>query len=173
MNTSVTNTFFTIGAFCILLFLGCQNKLDDCQERISYSDIDLNDHLNIDSLYSPPDSVELNNIKSAWNDFNYKSDSFNITTELSYAEGRKIQIIEHYSNEQRHYGAILLPKNYVKSEKYPVLVWASGLNQKDPTVNINGYPNKKIISNFQDYFIAFPSFRGQALILNQNSYCQY
>ncbi len=163
----------------ILIFVGIiifcfayhHYNLCDCKKRISYKNVDMNEHLDIEDLYKPIDSTYLNKIKAEWTKMEFAPDSINLEATFNYSLNREMQIISLFSKGKIHYSAIVFPKNYDEREKYPLILWAEGLNQNNPSVNFNNKIIRQIISQSQNYFILVPSFRGQALVTNHKRYC--
>ena len=85
--------------------------------------------------------------------------------------GRKLIVVAHYAEGRKHYGAILFPRAYNSAQKYPLLLWANGLNQADPTVDLENYPLQHLFRELSDHFIIIPSYRGQALAAFNKRYC--
>ena len=147
-------------------------SLCDCFKRISYDGPYQNEDINKDSLFRPIDSLEIKQIHKFWQDFKLESDSGEVLRKFNYSPSREMMIVEHYAEGRKHYGAILLPANYDESQQYPLLLWANGLNQSDPSVKLNPYSIfEHLARGLKDYFIVVPSFRGQALVINTHRYC--
>lgn len=147
-------------------------SLSDCVKRINYDGPYQNEDINKDSLFRPIDSLEIKRIHKFWQDFKLESDSGQIFRRLNYSPSREMAIVEHYAEGRKHYGAILLPANYDETRKYPLLLWANGLNQSDPSVKLNSYSIfEQLARELKDYFVIVPSFRGQALVINTHRYC--
>ncbi|MCR9290121.1 prolyl oligopeptidase family serine peptidase [Saprospiraceae bacterium] len=157
-----------LGAIIVGLLLHNGLNSNECENRISYDDIHINDDINLDSLFAPTDSLELAKIRKDWESFNPQSESFQILSEYRFLPERNIVILEHFAEERTHYGAILFPYQYDESKKYPVAVWAAGLNQSDPSVTLKNTPIRKFPPN---YFVIVPSFPGQALVADNKTYC--
>ena len=81
------------------------------------------------------------------------------------------KIISQQVNGESHYSAVFLPSNYDENKEYPALVLLNGLNQFDPIVRVEQNPFKGIRRGLKDYIIMIPSFRGQAIIYRNKSYC--
>ncbi len=172
MDRQTKRSLFLIIGLLALLF--CYTKYSNkcpCKERISYDSIDVNQQLHLDSLFKPTDSLELATIKANWQSFSTASDSFSIIKEMYYAIDRKLLIIEQYAEGRKHYGAIIFPYQYDEQQKYPLLLWANGLNQQDPTSYMEDDFRKKLYANLNNYFILIPAYRGQALSVYGKRYC--
>lgn len=147
-------------------------SLCDCFKRISYDGPYQNENINKDSLFRPLDSLEINHIQESWQAFQLESDSGQVFRKLNYSPSREMALVEHYAEGRKHYGAILLPADYDENREYPLLLWANGLNQFDPSVKLNPYTIfEQMARKLKDYFIVVPSFRGQALVINTHRYC--
>lgn len=172
MDRQTKRSLFLIIGILALLF--CYTKFSNkcpCKERISYDRIDVNKEIDLGNLFKPADSLELAAIKASWQDFSTASDSFSIIKEMYYAIDRKLLIIEQYAKGRKHYGAIILPYQYDKKQKYPLLLWANGLNQQDPTSYMEDDFRKKLYADLSNYFILIPAYRGQALSAYGKRYC--
>lgn len=155
-----------------IIFIYHNHNTCECKTRISYKNTHINNGIDLKSLYNETDSIEISDIKSYWKNFNSKSDSSKILVDGINSNKRKFLILKHYFNGQKHFGAVIFPKDYDKTKKYPLLVFASGLNQIQPSVNLNMRPNiKEFFSDLSNYFIVIPSYRGQSLIAKNKEYC--
>ena len=143
----------------------------DCKKRISYEHINVNSELDQTQLFEAISPTEKAEALSDWASFNINSDSFFIEVAFDYSASRKIKVVAHYTNNQKHYGAVIYPAHYNENKAYPMLVWANGLNQADPTVDIRKSHLQQLFRNFPNYFIVVPSYRGQALVVAQKRYC--
>lgn len=152
-----------------MLYRSCNRC--ECEARVSYDNVNLNQDIDLDRLFRPAATNELNRVRQVWRDIDLRSDSFRIVTEFRFAGGRDVQVIEQYKEGVKHYGAILSPVDYDAQKKYPLLVWANGLDQTNPSVNLYGGSVKKIMQELPDHFIVIPSYRGQALVLRQDRFC--
>lgn len=169
-KTSTVTALILIG-IVIILILSSRLSKSDCENRISYANINLNQGINLDSLFSPATTAELAGIRREWIAMDMHSDSSSVMQTFNYY-GRKVQIIGHTAETRQHYGAFIYPLNYDSIASYPLLVWASGLDQRNPRVVLQGdNAIKALISSLDEHFILVPSFRGQALVLNQSNYC--
>lgn len=162
-----------------LIFLGMLGFLSfynsssscDCVKRISYDNNDINDGINLDSLFRPADSSELNVVLEEWKKFNPESESFKIIKQYTYVNKRQLTLIEHFAEGQKHYGVILTPSEFDPIKKYPLLLYATGLNQATPIYNLDKSYIKRLLPKFSNYFIVIPSFRGQAFQIGNEKYC--
>ncbi|MEO0726836.1 MAG: hypothetical protein AAFZ63_19990 [Bacteroidota bacterium] len=68
----------------------------------------MNQDIDLDRLFQPAHSNELNTVRQVWRDTDLHSDSFRIVTEFRFAGGRDVQIIEQYKQGAKHYGAICI-----------------------------------------------------------------
>ena len=168
---STKKIVFILVALVLLIFVAKQLFRDDCKSRISYKNINLNDGIDIQKLMLPPDSLELDNVRSLWSKFESVSDSFTVVTNTVNHSNRKISVIRHYSDGLVHHGALIYPIGYDNTKQYPLLLWANGLNQINPSVNVESSSIKSISEKLWNHFIAIPSFRGQALVVGQERYC--
>ncbi len=123
----------------------------------------------LSDIYAPSTNEELSNIVNSWNDFSSQSDYYMIVNKSAYYYERVLVVIRHFKDETKHYGAVILPSNYDASKSYPALLWANGLDQSNPVVDIQNFG--PLYKRLQNYFIIIPSYRGQALVANGRRYC--
>ncbi|MFK7774562.1 MAG: alpha/beta hydrolase family protein [Saprospiraceae bacterium] len=163
----------------LLIFIGTLGFLSfynksitcDCVARISYENNDINDGINLDSLFRLPDSSELKVVLEEWKTFNPQSESFKIIKQYAYVNNRQLILLEHFAEGQKHYGIILTPSQFDSTQKYPLLLYATGLNQATPIYNLDHSYIKSLLPKFENYFIVIPSFRGQAFQIGDEKYC--
>lgn len=143
-----------------------------CEKRISYEHIDLNDDIDLNQVFLPPSIEEKNAILESWSKEQLNSDSAALIIAYPYLQSRKLEIWVQYLKNQKHYGAILFPLNYNEKKEYPALLWAGGLNQSQPNIDLRYQENRfPLFRALDNYFIIIPSFRGQALVTDRNRYC--
>ena len=161
--------FAGIILFIILYF---RFNRSDCLKRISYQGVKLNEGIDLDSLYKPVTEMEIDGMREKWKRFPLRSDSFRMAGEFSFTSSRPGKVIVHYSGSQKHYGALIFPLQYTKAKKYPLLVWANGLNQALPQVDLDKITARKgLFKRLHGYFILVPSYRGQELRVQGRQYC--
>jgi len=160
-----------LGSICLIVWGYYQSHQCDCKKRVSYENVLLNKAIILDSLYLPIKETEIESIKANWNDYPLDSDSFHIISQFKYAVGRELQLIAHFYNGAKHYGILIQPTNYDPQKTYPTVVWVNGLNQADPSVHLQNGIIKNLIGKLSNHFIIIPSYRGQALVLNNKRYC--
>ena len=170
-NLPLKIAFLTfLGAIGFLSFYNSSGECD-CVKRISYDNNDINDGINLDSLFRPADSSELKVVLDEWRNFNPKSESSKIVKQDTYVNKRQLTLIEHFAEGQKHYGVILTPSEFDSTQKYPLLLYATGLNQATPIYNLDHSYIKRLLPKFKNYFIVIPSFRGQAFQIGNEKYC--
>ena len=170
-NQTKKTLYLIIGILAFIFLYSKYANRCPCKERIAYDNMEINKALNLDSLFQPADSLELANIQTDWAGFSKMSDSFSIVKEMNYTIDRELLIIEHYAEGRKHYGAIIFPYQYDAQQKYPLLLWANGLNQQDPTSYFEDPFRKKMYTELSNYFILIPAYRGQALSAYGKRYC--
>jgi dipeptidyl aminopeptidase/acylaminoacyl peptidase len=170
LKNAVKISLLILAGIAFFLMNACQNE-GDCKSRISYENININRGIDLDSLFAPADSAELSTIVAFWSNLNLKHDSFFIKDESKYYLGKTILILEHYHQGHKHYGAVLLPDGYVENKQYPLLLWANGLDQSNPGVDVFDGLIRGLNKGLENYIIVIPSFRGQDLITNSERYC--
>lgn len=171
LDSNSKKSFIIVSAIFIFLIFHYRSNICECKKRISYAGENLNEGIDLKVLYSPMDTLEFNEVLSSWKIFNSQSDRFHIISNSIYAPNREVQIIEHFSKEQKHYGAVILPTQYDSLKNYPMLVWANGLDQSNPSVQLNNTTIRTLVSKFSNYIIVIPSYRGQALVYERKRYC--
>ena len=125
-----TKIAITLGSILLIAFiLYLRKDYCKCKDRISYQNVDLNKEIDLDVLYTPTDSTELQNILLSWKNFSEESDTYQTVNKSGYFYNRNLLVVRHTVHGAKHYGAIVLPKDYDENKKYPLLVW--------PTVWIN------------------------------------
>ncbi|MEL6194876.1 MAG: alpha/beta fold hydrolase [Bacteroidota bacterium] len=145
---------------------------DPCADRIHYKGILGEDDIAVGSLLRQVDSAEVEEISQYWESFNLKSDSIWEESSFMHRSNRELRVVGHLAEGDIHYGAIFLPRGYTKNATYPVLLFAPGLNQLSPAVDINKHSTIPSLSRkFSSYIIVVPSYRGQSLIVDDRSYC--
>lgn len=160
-----------MGGIVVFLVIYFRSTICDCKARISYEDTDLNEGIDLDELYKSTDSIELSGIKESWQASDLSADSFYVAWESFANGGRKLLIVEHFTKGAKHFGAIIFPSGYDERKPYPLLVWANGLDQNDPSVYLEHNVVQRLRNELPDYFIIVPSYRGQALVHHKKRYC--
>lgn len=170
MNTKI-NWKILLLLLGIVAFLYVYNTKGQtpCEQRISYDNVNVNDGINLDSIFSQPTVRELLKVKDDWVNFDIQSDQSLIIYEGMHSSFRNLTVIEHTKEGVTHYGAVFSPKTMEDSKTYPSLVWVNGLDQRNPSVDLKHL--RKVIQKFSDYYIIIPSFRGQALVVDHKRYC--
>ncbi|NRB52386.1 MAG: prolyl oligopeptidase family serine peptidase [Saprospiraceae bacterium] len=149
-----------------------QRDTGDCRQRIDYSNVDLYEDLDRDTLLSPLQEEEYQHVLNDWSNFDLGSDSSHIHQRLKVSTHRELIIMSHDKEGQRHYGAVYLPQQFDSTQQYPLMLWANGLNQKDPTVYVTKNALiDELLQGLPNYFVVIPSYRGQALQTYYTRYC--
>lgn len=158
---------FFWGTFCTTSF-----ENNPCADRVHYEGLLDEEDIEVDSLLRKVDSSEVEEISQYWDSFNLKSDSVWEESRFMHRSNRELRVVAHMAEGDIHYGAIFLPKGYTKNATYPVLLFAPGLNQRSPAVNISKHSTIPSLSRkFSSYIIVVPSYRGQSLVVDDRSYC--
>lgn len=143
---------------------------DPCAQRITYTHID--HELNLDSLFLPVQMPELDKIWEEWDQFDSSSDSAKVVLNLSIQNGRATDIIEHTTEGNKHFGAVIHPRTPPEEDKIPTLLWVEGLDQLNPHVDIlKDYVITALLKSLPDHLLVIPSFRGQSLRVGRQTYC--
>ncbi|MBX2871702.1 MAG: prolyl oligopeptidase family serine peptidase [Saprospiraceae bacterium] len=149
-----------------------QNDACECRQRISYANIELYDDLNRDTLFHPLREEEYLHVQEDWSNIDLQSDSSHILQRLQISPERELLVMSFDKSGQRQFGAIYLPEDFDSTQQYPLLLWANGLNQFDPTVNLTKNSLlQEVTKSLKEYFIVVPSYRGQALQTYYTRYC--
>ena len=172
MSAELKKGIVAILCVVILIFFYHQMTIGECKRRVTYRFANLNEGINLDSLFRPITAAEEQRVLLDWKNFELKSDSFQIVQQYNYSVDRAAKIVEHYAEGQKHYGAIILPFQYDSTREYPLLLWANGLDQRNPSVNFHtSFFFKKLARELDDYFLVVPSYRGQNLVVGDKCYC--
>ncbi len=171
MDPFVKKSLFVVGGIVLFLVVYTRLSKSPCEARISYANVDLNNDIDLEEVFAPPSDEELSQIRLAWNNFDYTSDSVLLVQQYNVAPERPLQILANYAEGNKHYGAVILPKQYDPDQQYPIVLWANGLNQVDPSVQLTHPIIKRLTTEFEHFFLIIPSYRGQALKTSQRGYC--
>lgn len=157
--------------FCMVILLQCKPD-NPCQERISYANVKLNEHINLDSLFIPPDLDEIDEIIQEWQNECLHADSLTVVKSIPFHINRQLDIVAHYHEGMIHYGALIWPVSYKEGKKYAQLLYADGLDQLHPVIRLDHhFIIQRICRDLPNYFVFIPSFRGQSLNIGNHFYC--
>ncbi|MEM9836679.1 MAG: prolyl oligopeptidase family serine peptidase [Bacteroidota bacterium] len=174
-NTSIARRALLIFLLLVasLLAYGYWDRCP-CEDRVSYENVNINDGIDLDRLFRPVEADELLAAQKTARFYEVSYDQYRIVAQMDYqGSNRQVAIIEQTHAGQRHFSALLFPVDYDSAAHYPLLLWATGLNQASPVHSPQ--PSQSFIGRFfqgfPDHFIAIPAFRGQALVINSKRYC--
>ena len=146
-------------------------RTQPCQPYISYQQNDLHRHVDLPTLFAPATERETMLVKKTWDLFDPNSESHQVLQASNFEVNRKVELIEHTAEGKKHHGVLLYPADYDINRSYPCLVWAHGLNQRDPYVRFNYEQYVSLSRRLPDYAIIIPSYRGQALEYYGSTFC--
>ncbi len=155
-----------IFAISSIVIFGFKASRSDCEERVTYENNAVNDLVDRADLFAKACKSELKNVLTEWNQIDLKSESSHILV-----DHQSTKILSHYHNKEVHYGGVFLPINYDESKSYPLVLWAHGLNQRNPSINLGHSIFSSLRKKMPEYIIVAPSFRGQALVYQNEKYC--
>ena len=156
------------------LYFWGRTQGNPCAQRINYENIYVNNGINWDSLFAEPHLAELQHMLESWQKRPVQANEVEVIKEFKGTQHHQIQIVSHFVGDQKHYGALFLPNNYVNVSpgSFPVLIFAHGLDQDHPVVSIYGGFLKYALNALDSNTIVIvPSFRGQSLRLSNQYYC--
>lgn len=145
-----------------------------CARQVSYKNIYVNNGINWDSLFAEPTSVELENTLQDWKKRPLAPKNVEIIKEYKFFYKNYLRLVRHYVGERKHYGAIFLPEGYDQAPpgSLPVLIFAYGLDQQHPVVQVDGWAAEQLFQELDShYIVVVPSYRGQSLLANSKFYC--
>lgn len=144
----------------------------DCEMQIDYSTVDLNDHLNWDTVFAPVTELEKQAVLDDWENMDLIPRSVVHLGQSSLLGGSHLHTVSHEVEGNVHYGAILTPPGLNENTRYPVLIFAAGLDQYHPEVSLKHSALQYLSRELgNEYIILVPSFRGQALKHTMYTYC--
>lgn len=143
-----------------------------CYERIVYEEVEDLSPSQIEQIFAPVDSNELDEVWNDWQSFDASSTSASLITTIGYYQNRSLSLWQHTAQGNIHYGAVILPPSYDSLKTYPVLLWANGLDQRNPLISMDdsGF-FQRLTGNFPTHIIIVPSYRGQAIEVGGQRYC--
>lgn len=143
-----------------------------CYTRIVYQDTEDLLPAEIEQLFARVDSNELEEVWNEWQSFDAYSTSSNLLTSLIYYQNRTLDVWQHTAEENIHYGVVILPNPYDTLNTYPLLLWANGLDQRNPLISMDesGF-FQRLTQFFPGHIIVIPSYRGQVIEVGGEHYC--
>ena len=109
-----------------------------------------------------------------WDTFDISSERIQLieeTTTTAPSKKRQVKVVKHQAENRNHYGGNVLPLNYDSTRTYPLMVWAEGLSQDNPLVNLEKGYGMGFANLIPNYFVLIPSYRGQSLQTKNGIYC--
>jgi len=110
--------------------------------------------------FSPVTTEQVAQIQALWAARDLVPTGVTVYHENATSSVYTLRIYEHVVNGRRHYGAVTFPK---AAGTFPVVLFASGLNQSDPTMDVGGWEQAAQARLGQAVFVV-PVFRGRTLI---------
>jgi len=114
------------------------------------------DGINLDLLFAPPTGDELQAIRDDWASRDVSAQNFQIEDQTLETDGRRMFLVSHTVDNEKHYGLVHLPAGDIQPGSLPVLMILHG--GCSGTSNHELYINDYIGNNFIQ---VVPSFRGE------------
>ena len=112
--------------------------------------------------FPTPTNEELEAIRTMWADRDLAARKVMLLEQDDRDPDFSVRIYEHRVGENTHYGAVSIPKA-ASTGSMPVVVFADGLAQSDPTIDVGArFEAARAILNHSIF--AIPAFRGRTLI---------
>jgi dipeptidyl aminopeptidase/acylaminoacyl peptidase len=118
--------------------------------------------------YSPPTSEQLMEIQALWASRDLSASNVLLVHQDDSHATYQLRIYEHTVGGHRHYGAVTIPKSD-SARSYPVVLFADGLDQGNPTMDVGRWAQSAQYRLGQAIFVV-PIFRGRTLIYNGLSF---
>lgn len=112
--------------------------------------------------YSPPTSSQLQEIQALWTSRDLSAQGVSVFYRDDSNANYELRIYQHVVGGRTHFGAVTVPKDNVTTS-FPVVLFASGLSQENPTMDIGRWAQAAQSRLGQAVFIV-PAFRGVTLI---------
>jgi hypothetical protein len=107
--------------------------------------------------YRTPTAEDLASVRNVWATRDLSAKDVRIVYEHT-TEHYHVRLYEHSVDQNKHYGAVVVPTDTSKAS-YPVIVSPDGLNQEDPSINLEN--NLRYYSH--EYIMVVPAFRGRTM----------
>ena len=114
--------------------------------------------------YTPPTSAQLQEIQTLWSSRDLVARNVSVFHRDDSNAIYELRIYEHTVGNRLHYGAVTIPKG-AAAAPFPVVLFADGLAQDNPTMDIGRWAQSAQSRLGQAIFVV-PAFRGRTLIYN-------
>ena len=117
--------------------------------------------------FTPITQADLARVQQAWSDRDLSARNAEVVLEDDEALAYMVLIYRHSIGQNTHYGIVTKPKN--QTANLPVIVYADGLNQSNPTIDgetVLGY----FTSVLDRSILVIPTFRGRTLLFKGRTF---
>jgi dipeptidyl aminopeptidase/acylaminoacyl peptidase len=114
--------------------------------------------------FTPPTVAQLQEIQTLWASRDLAAKNVSIFYRDDSNSGYELRIYQHVVGGRTHFGAVTIPKSSSRTS-FPVVLFAAGLSQDNPTMDIGRWAQAAQARLGQAVFIV-PAFRGVTLIYN-------
>jgi len=114
--------------------------------------------------FTPPTGAQLQEIQTLWASRDLAAKDVSVFYRDDSNANYELRIYQHVVGGRTHFGAVTIPKNSARTS-FPVVLFASGLSQDNPTMDIGRWAQAAQARLGQAVFIV-PVFRGSTLIYN-------
>lgn len=114
--------------------------------------------------FTPATSAQLQEIQTLWRSRDLAAQNVSVFHRDDSNAIYELRIYEHTVGNRLHYGAVTIPKG-AATAVYPVVLFADGLAQDNPTMDIGRWAQNAQGRLGQAIFVV-PAFRGRTLIYN-------
>lgn len=114
--------------------------------------------------YAPPTGAQLQEVQTLWASRNLTAQGVSVFYRDDSNLNYELRIYQHVVEGRTHFGAVTVPKNR-PGTSFPVVLFADGLSQENPTMDIGRWAQGAQTRFGQAVFIV-PAFRGRTLIYN-------
>ena len=148
---------------CVGLLASCNGSSGDSTPRSGNNSTN-NNNQNSDFSFRAITSEDIDGVKALWQS-RYLGLQDVVVVHEHAADSYVVKIVKHTVLGNDHYGAIAVP-NSSSAEEIPVVVLPDGLNQANPSINIDtvlGY-NQGPDNALAPFIQVIPAFRGRTLV---------
>ena len=114
--------------------------------------------------FTPPTTAQLQEVQTAWASRDLTAKNVSVFHRDDSNPNYELRIYQHVVGGRTHYGAVTIPKNGGRTS-FPVVLFAAGLSQDNPTMDIGRWAQSAQARLGQAVFI-IPAFRGVTLLYN-------
>jgi pimeloyl-ACP methyl ester carboxylesterase len=114
--------------------------------------------------FTPPTTAQLQEVQTLWASRDLGANGVSLFHRDDSNPNYELRIYQHVVGGRTHFGAVTIPKNTSRTT-FPVVLFAAGLSQENPTMDIGRWAQGAQARLGQAVFIV-PVFRGVTLIYN-------